>query len=215
MLSKIAKNVTYFFINHGIIQKEDEEVYIYGFELLISEIINWLICIVIAIATDMILETVFYMIAVMHLRETIGGFHAKSQWGCVIISSVVYVVCLGVVYITPARLYVAFSMIGVLIHMGLVFFIAPAAHPNKPFGSLREEQVFRKRSLRNSWIYSGFCIIFTFLPWSLTRLFGYCILLGMLTASLSMMAEYAIQIQSKKKGGTTNEKLEGFSVEKR
>lgn len=214
MLSKIAKNVAYFFINHGIIQKDDEEVYIYGFELLISEIINWLICIVIAVVTDKILETVFYMVAFMQLRETIGGFHAKSQWGCVIISTVVYVLCLGVAYITPSRLFVAFSMIGVLIHMGLVFFIAPVAHPNKPFGSLREKQVFRKRSLRNSWIYSGLCIIFTFLPWSLTRLLGYCILLGMLTASLSMTAEYAIQIQCKKRGGKENEKLEGFSAEK-
>lgn len=214
MLSQIARNVASFFIQHGFIQKADEEIYVYGFELLLLELINWSITIVIAVVAKKFLETVFYMVAFIHLRETSGGFHASSQWGCVIISTVVYVLFLGVIRITPVSLYTVLIIIGVFIHMILVFSFAPIAHPNKPFNSLREVQIFRKRSIRNSYMYCCFCVIFILLPWEFFLKLSYCTLLGMLTASLSMMAEYAIQIRNKEKGGNRNEKLEKYSAEK-
>ncbi|MEE1012987.1 MAG: accessory gene regulator B family protein [Clostridia bacterium] len=199
MLSRLAHNVASFFVQKGLIKKEDREIYVYGFEVLISEAINWLICITIAIATGKILETIFYMIAFMHLRETLGGFHAKSHYGCIIISTLVYAACLWLICMTPAEWYVILAVVGLLIYLLQVYLVAPVAHPNKPFTSGNEIRVFRKRSIRNSLIYCGVCVILMILPWEVSRLLSYCVLLGMLTASISMMVEYAIQIMSKRK----------------
>lgn len=201
MLSRYAQNVASFFVRHGFIQKDDEEIYAYGYELLISGIINWTICIIIAIATHTIMETLFYTIVFIHFRETLGGFHAKSHWGCIVLSTVVYVLCLFIILMTPPMLHYALSIIGILIHLILVYFIAPVAHPNKPFSSLREIQIFRKRSCRLSLIYSLICIVLMVLPWEFCKLLSYCIMLGMLTASISMMVEFVIQITKNGKEG--------------
>ena len=201
MLSQMAQKIAYFFMSKGLIQKEDAEVYSYGFELLIADSINWLICISIAIGTGRIPETIVYMVAFMHLRETIGGVHANSQWGCLIISTIVYLLFLLGIFVTPEKVWIPLIVIGVPLHMGLVYLIAPVAHPNKPFGSQHEVEVFRKRSLRNSWIYSGVCFLLVLLPWKQFQLFSYCILWGMLTASVSMMIEYVVQIQSPNERG--------------
>lgn len=201
MLSKLAQNAASFFVKKGLIKKEDKEIYVYGLEVLISEALNWLICIIIAIATGKLLETVFYMIAFMHLRETIGGFHANSHYGCIIISTLVYVACLWLICMTPPGWYVVLVVVGLLIYMSQIYLIAPVAHPNKPFASGREIQVFRRRSIKNSLIYCGVCVVLMLLPWEMSRVLSYCILLGMLTASISMTVEYTIQIIHKRKEG--------------
>lgn len=198
MISKSAQRLAYFFVEKNVIRPEDKEVYAYGYEILISETINWLITIIIAVLTRSIAETVVYMLVFIHLRGAVGGFHAKSHLGCIVISTVVYLICLLIIHQTPMNIYFILMMIGLLYHMGSVLAIAPVAHPNKPFVSHTEFLKFRKKSCLLSLIYGATCIILIILPIGVLKIYGYCILLGMLSASISMTIEYILQKQKNK-----------------
>ncbi len=197
MISQLAKNVAYFFVQKKIISSDTEEIYAYGYEILISETINWIITIIIAFCTGSILETVFYMLAFMRLRESLGGFHAKTHYGCILISTIVYVLFLICIYITPNDWYWQIIIFGLSLHTELVFKIAPIAHPNKPFSDDREFQKFRKRSIARTFIYGLVVSVFIILPWEWSKLLAYSIMLGMLSASLSMVYEFMKQKQRK------------------
>ena len=50
MIRRTAEEMAFFFVKRGVIEKEDKDVYIYGSELLISEIICTLLVIVLVIS---------------------------------------------------------------------------------------------------------------------------------------------------------------------
>lgn len=209
MISKAAKSLAYFFAEKNIIKPEDVSVYEYGYEIMIAEAINWLITIIIALFTQKIIETIVYMLAFMRLRGALGGFHAKSHWGCIIISTVVYLLCLLIAVLTPLKIYWILITAGLILHTVLVLTIAPVAHPNKPFINEAERLKFRKKSIRLSVIYSVITIILTALPWEILKIYGYCIVLGMLSSSISMAIEYTTGQKNKntlQEGGAGDEK---------
>lgn len=197
MISQLAQRLAYFFVEKNIIQAEEKEVYAYGYEIMISEIINWIITIIIVLFTGKIIETFVYMLAFMRLRGALGGFHANSHIGCIVISTVVYIICLYIIYQTPINIYWILIIAGLVLHMGLVFAIAPVAHTNKPFVNEAECLKFRKKSHRLSIIYGTICIIFLLSPLYMLKSYSYCILLGMLSSSISMVVEYIRQRNNK------------------
>ena len=197
MFSRLAWNLAYFFVKTNIIKSEEKEIYAYGFEIMISETVNWIITIIIAIFTGKIIETVVYMLAFMRLRGALGGFHASSHTRCIVISALVYVLCLYIINKTPINIYWILIGGGLLLHMGLVIKIAPVAHPNKPFINEREYLKFKKKSYKLSFIYCGICIMLFLSPLYILKIYSYCILLGMLSASISMLVEYMRQRHNK------------------
>lgn len=209
MISKAAERLAYFFAEKNIIKSKDVSVYKYGYEIMIAETINWLITIIIALFTQKIIETIVYILAFMRLRGALGGFHAKSHWGCIIISTAVYILCLSIVCLTPIKIYWILIAVSLILHMVLVLTLAPVAHPNKPFINEAEHLKFRKKSIRLSVIYSVITMILTALPWEILKIYGYCIVLGMLSSSISMAIEYTIGQKNKNKlqgGGAGDEK---------
>lgn len=193
MFSLLSRKLAYFFAEKNIIPPEEKNIYAYGYEIMISETVNWVITIIIALFTGKIIETVVYMLAFMRLRGALGGFHASSHTGCIVISAIVYIVCLGIVYLTPVNIYWILITAGLILHIGLVLAIAPVAHPNKPFVNEAECLKFRKKSFRLSGIYGIACAILIITPLQILKTCSYCILLGMLSASISMMVEYIRQ----------------------
>ncbi len=199
MISRFAQNVASFFVKKKIIQSNESEIYTYGYEILISEAINWSITLVIALYAQKIWETVFYMLSFIRLREALGGFHAKTHMGCITISTLVYLLFLIFLKTTPIRIY-AFSLVfGIFLHMVLTLVLAPVAHQNKPFSNGSERSKFRQKSIVRSGSYSMLICILMILPWKLSQILAYSILLGMLSASLSMAFEYTRQKNLKRR----------------
>lgn len=74
LIESISKTLTNFFVRNGLIKEYDSEVYSYGFEMFVSEIISWLIIIPIAIISGEFLESmafVFSFIILEHLAVAI------------------------------------------------------------------------------------------------------------------------------------------------
>lgn len=197
MFSRLSRRLAYFFVEKNIIKSKDIEIYAYGYEIMLSETVNWIITAIIALFTGKIIETFAYMLSFMRLRGALGGYHANSHIGCIVISAIVYISCLYLIILTPMSMYEMLIIAGLILHIGLVLAIAPVAHPNKPFVNEVERLRFRTKSRKLSISYGIICIIFLLVPLQILKTCSYCILLGMLSASISMIVEYVRQRKNK------------------
>ena len=103
MLSRLAKSTTHFLVCKGISEREDEEVYAYGTELLYSAVLNILLAVIISLITDTLLPTFLFMLPFIIIRQCIGGYHAKTHIGCMAILGTVLIVFFQIVRYLPLK----------------------------------------------------------------------------------------------------------------
>ena len=176
----------------NLIDKEKIEVHTYGFEILFSEIINWLITIMIAVCTKTVIETTIYMFVFISMRETHGGYHCKSHIGCIITSTLVYLLYIFMFFYTSENFIIIISLLALVFNLIIVFMVAPVEHPNKP---IRTEDLnkFRELSIKKSCLYCSIAIVLILLQYEFTIKYGYSIFIAQVTASISMLIEYCRQ----------------------
>ena len=73
-------------IKKGKITENEAEIYEFGYTLMIEKLYIFLISVVIAIVLDAVWEVFTLCIAFIPLRVYSGGYHAKSRWGCMMLS---------------------------------------------------------------------------------------------------------------------------------
>lgn len=186
MIAKLAKSTAYFFVEKQVVKKEDEEVYAYGMELLYSSIFNTALAAIIAIITNTVYPTAAFVITFIVIRQYIGGYHAKTHLGCMLILAAV-LCCFAVLsrYI-PTECEILISMPAIGLSMFLILKFAPVEHPNKPL-SCKEKSRLRKSGIIS--VFTVFVLVLILSVFTLTRRYGMYISLGQLTASTAMLCE--------------------------
>lgn len=96
LIESISKRLTNFFVRNGLIKEYDSEIYSYGFEMFVSEIISWLIIIPIAIISGEFLESMAFVFSFIIFRTFGGGYHANTHYGCIISFTFIYLIGLFV-----------------------------------------------------------------------------------------------------------------------
>ena len=129
MLTIIANKLTKHLINSGVVSSELYEVYMYGFEVLLSSLFSTLLIIIIGIITEKFAETIFFLFVFISLRSFTGGFHANKYWICTILTFSIYiaVMLLSTLDIPSVLAYYVLFPIGVI----LLFIKAPILNLNK------------------------------------------------------------------------------------
>ena len=79
MISKLAKSIAHFFVVQNITEESKEVIYAYGMELLISDVLNTIIVLLIALFSHTLPAVVVFIAVFMGLRQFVGGFHANSH----------------------------------------------------------------------------------------------------------------------------------------
>lgn len=149
-----------FFVKRGVIEKEDKDVYIYGSELLISEIICTLLVIGISLCTGEFIETLIYLFSYMSIRVYAGGYHASSYSNCITIFNLCYV---GVMYVMKIIQLLGLLKILELITFGAIMIIwklAPVEDLRKPLDE-EERYIYRKKARKKVLLLFLFAIIVT------------------------------------------------------
>ena len=82
MIARLSKRMASFFVRNKVIKNEDEEVYEYGLQLLLSTVFNGIIALILAIISGTVLQCIYYLAVFVLLRKSAGGFHAKTHFGC-------------------------------------------------------------------------------------------------------------------------------------
>ena len=89
MISKLAKTIAHFFVKQNIAESKNEAIYAYGMELLLSDVLNGLLALIIALVSGTVFPTLLFFTVFMILRRFSGGYHANTHYGC-ILTMVVY-----------------------------------------------------------------------------------------------------------------------------
>ncbi len=132
MEHKVAVILCRHLIDNKTIDKEYEDVYTYGLELLISFIISTSIILAIGLAINKIAETLIYFLVFISLRQFSGGYHADTYLRCKIVTVLTYVLIMVLSDVTRLSIphyILLFALAIILLLQG------PVENPNKPMTS--------------------------------------------------------------------------------
>lgn len=157
MIHGVSQKLAYYLLSKGIIKENEIDIYVYGYETLISGIIDFLLTLTLGIIFNRPYSSLIYFAMFVSVRMYTGGYHADSYLKCKIIFVFSTIVVLGISYIEFA-LYVEIMII--VLFMITVFYLSPIENPNKPLST------FQKRKYR---IIALLCSLF----WSVAAIIAY------------------------------------------
>lgn len=159
-LEKISILITDYYIRKNIIDASKREIYIYGFKLIFSDIINYSLVIVMGIFLNCLIESIVFLITLCGLRIFSGGFHAKTFWVCRISMVLTFIGVMGVTYLLKDVHAISKCIVIIdAISFAVIAFLAPVQNPNKPL-TIKQIARNRKKSIIASIFISIISMIF-------------------------------------------------------
>lgn len=145
MISKVSSKIVSVLASRSVINKDDAELYDYGFFILLSQLLYFIIALVTGIILKIIPQSVIFYLAFLLIRKYAGGYHASTETRCEIFSTLsivgsITVVKLSEIYDFKTALFVISAVSAVCI-----FIFSPLDTPEKPL-SQKEFNYFRKIS---------------------------------------------------------------------
>lgn len=129
------KNLQYKFtnalVNNGVIEKQDFEIYRYGFEVFIYFIINISVALFIGVIFDKIIHTIIFLSCYCTLRQFTGGYHARNYIECTLTFAVMYLITIFVSNNIDIYRYKYLLILIMSICTVVIYKIAPLEHRNK------------------------------------------------------------------------------------
>ena len=130
MFEYLADDFAIFLIQRRIIDAKDRDLYCYGTEVLLLNILNVLIALAVTIFSGTWLHFLIFMLLFVPLRMCSGGYHAKKSSVCMIVSTVLYIAAVSAFKFFP-YLYKNIFAIAVLIAASVFIFVkAPIINEN-------------------------------------------------------------------------------------
>jgi accessory gene regulator B len=181
LIRKFANKVGRRWVRNGLISNEYYACYVYGIELIISEIIGVLIILLLGVVTGTYLNAVAFLIIFISVRQYTGGFHANNYISCNIFFSFFYIINMLIVVHIEFNLYIGI-VLTLMIGIGTISIIGPVTHKNK-----RIDENLRKTNKTWSLIlYVGGCLVSVFIAAS-HRLLALTIMVALLQIAILMI----------------------------
>lgn len=141
MINRLSKSIALFFAQKDIIPDNELESYVYGFELMLSVILNFSAVALIMIYSGKFTETILYIASTFILRHHTGGYHAKTPERCFLMTIGIYILILFIASNVTMKLSVIISLLSVPALI-IILKLAPIVHKNNP---VRECDLYRHR----------------------------------------------------------------------
>lgn len=143
MTEKIMENVWKGMKTTGNVDEEDKEIYLFGFYQGLIFLLNLVTALLTGIILNMFLESVLFLICFIPLRIFAGGYHAKTQFRCYVMSTVTTVILLYLIAFLQKNMGVE-AIALYIIATCIIWKLAPVQDKNKPL-DLDEQKKYRKR----------------------------------------------------------------------
>lgn len=143
MKISLAERITDSFTNSGIIDAQERELYEYGLHHGLLMVVNLITTIIIGIIFGMVWESIVFMLAYIPLRTYAGGYHAKTQFRCYLLSIVLIWAALLGIKLIPWTGFICLMI--TLCAAAIIFFLAPVEDSNKPLSQV-EIKVYGKKA---------------------------------------------------------------------
>jgi accessory gene regulator B len=150
MIARLAGEVANYYANKNLIERSQIKIYKYGFELLISTLMNLLVIASISIILGTFLKSCLFLFSFIPLRLAAGGYHAKHHWSCILGFNIVFLLFILFLKILSLSYYLYYSFAAIMVSSLFIWSFAPVEAVNKPLTSTRRKnQRFRCLLLSN------------------------------------------------------------------
>ena len=139
IITILASNISLFLYKNNIVDRHDLEIYQYGFEMIISTILGFIITLIIGIILNM---SIAYYIIFVFLRQLTGGYHANTYLKCNTLFAIITFTTLGTTKLLckVGKYNMILLLIIVLFSLFVVLRYAPVENPNKSLGQKQIKQ---------------------------------------------------------------------------
>lgn len=143
MINNLSTRITNKLLAKGNIAEDERELYIYGLFMLLSHLMYLVLTIVFGLIFKCFLESVIFYIAFQFIRRYAGGYHAKTETRCEILSTLSILCC--IVLIKLSKMYdIRIALLSIsLVFAVLIFILCPLDTPEKPL-MIRNINIFAK-----------------------------------------------------------------------
>lgn len=131
-MDKWIHNVVANNIRKGKIHENETAIYEYGYILLVEKILIFIICVVIALILDAVWEVLALCITFIPLRVYSGGYHARSRWGCMVMSGIFVVVGITGIKVFDQQIDILTYLLIEIACISIIGKFAPVATIQKP-----------------------------------------------------------------------------------
>lgn len=133
MITAIANRIADFIYSKNNLSIDERDIYVYGYEIIISSSITFLLLMVTGLLFKMILEAVVFFLVFYLLRRRTGGYHANTYLKCNFIFELNIILAMTLSSVnTVFFAKVAINVISFLLCLILTIIKAPISNPNKP-----------------------------------------------------------------------------------
>lgn len=194
MITSLAQFITGYLIKNNIIDNTKFDIYIYGFEIMISNIICFSIGLIIGVIFSQLIEIIIFLIVFSLMRRYCGGYHADTYLKCDSIFAInIFVVMTLTRMISRYSIYAHFII--VCISFISILFLAPVENKYKP---LTIED--KKKHKLSAIILAFMVIIISSILYFIKIQYSIITDMALITVAISMIIEVL------KKGCESNEK---------
>ena len=195
MIGKLSSKISDLLIRKSVIDSEDQELYVYGFFMLLSQLLYLIIACIFGLLFQCFLESAVFYFAFQLIRKYAGGYHASTEGRCEIMSTLSILACIVMIWLS--RSY-DFSLLLFCISLVAVLVIAvfcPLDTPEKPLSN-KELKYFRKISWLILFIIAALIVVSYIFGWS--YIFSPCCM-SLILESILIIAGKIKQITNIKK----------------
>lgn len=128
-MNTLANYLTRCLIANDIVEKEQEEEYVYGFQKLLGKVLNYTTLLLLSIHNKVLVPGMILMFVFFSLRERTGGYHAKTPLRCYLGTVASYFLMIRILIPAIMGKHFTYTTI-VVISILVVFIFAPVNHPN-------------------------------------------------------------------------------------
>lgn len=190
MISRFALVFAKHFASREVYGHEKINVYRYGFELLLSTVMNLLGLLIISMLLSVPIGAILFCMAFIPLRLAAGGYHAKHHWSCILEFNLIFLGFAILSQYLPSECVLIYSLLLSVISSIVIWSLAPVEAVNKPLVGIKKEKQ-RAKSITiaciNLAVTLGFCSLKE-LRFSLPLPLLFFYISGAFAASMSLVA---------------------------
>ena len=129
MLDKFSRWMVLQLKSSGVIDENIEDIYEYGFHVMISNILNISCALLVGLIFSRFIEACVFLVSFVVTRRFTGGFNARSSLACFLIT--VCVMCVAMIAVNNLTVPFAICVVVGLLSLFTAIYFAPIENENK------------------------------------------------------------------------------------
>jgi len=140
MISKISFRIVRILLRNNIIEADDDEIYQYGFEMILSTLVMLLIVLACGFIFGEMISSIVFFIMFALVRSSSGGYHADTHFKCNMMYTINLAIVLFWIRLAPPYYSISSHIMFLLIFLLMVYRFSPIENPNKPLDSFQKKR---------------------------------------------------------------------------